>query len=112
MTKENREEVEQGDREEGFGRELSLTWRDTVPPNNEIVSGEWWGDNAEPQVSVEKQAAERLEIKVGDTLTFNIGGEVFTVPVTSLREADWGSLQPNFYMIFNTSTLADFLQPI
>jgi putative ABC transport system permease protein len=108
VTKENREEVEQGDREEGFGRELSLTWRDTVPPNNEVVSGEWWGDNAEPQVSVEKQAAERLEIKVGDTLTFNIGGEVFTVPVTSLREADWGSLQPNFYMIFNTSTLADF----
>ena len=53
-------------------------------------------------------AAERLDIQVGDELTFNIGGEEFTVPVTSLREADWSTLQPNFYMVFNTNTLQDF----
>lgn len=109
VTKEDREaqqEQEQG--REGFGRELSMTWRDTLPPNNDIVAGSWWGEDAEPQVSVELNAAERLDIQVGDELTFNIGGEEFTVPVTSLREADWSTLQPNFYMIFNTATLKDF----
>lgn len=109
VTKEDREaqqEQEQG--REGFGRELSMTWRDTLPPNNDIVAGSWWGEGAEPQVSVELNAAERLDIQVGDELTFNIGGEEFTVPVTSLREADWSTLQPNFYMIFNTATLKDF----
>ena len=108
VTKEDRDDEEREEGREGFGRELSMTWRDTVPPNNEIVEGSWWGDNAEPQVSVELNAAERLDIQVGDELTFNIGGEEFTVPVTSLREADWSTLQPNFYMVFNTNTLQDF----
>lgn len=107
VTKEDRDDDAEEERE-GFGRELSLTWRQTLPPNNDIVAGEWWGENAKPQVSVERVAAERIGIEVGDELTFNIGGQEFTVPVTSLRNADWGSLQPNFYMIFTPETLADF----
>ncbi|MGQ4276098.1 ABC transporter permease [Pseudidiomarina sp. E22-M8] len=93
---------------EGFGRELSLTWRDTLPPNNTVVAGAWWGDDPQPQVSIESQVADRMRLGVGDDLTFNIGGEVFSVPITSVREVNWGSLQPNFYMIFNTATLSDF----
>lgn len=96
------------DAREGFGRELSLTWRDELPPNNEVIDGQWWGENAEPQVSLESQVAERMDMKVGDELEFNIGGDVFRVPVTSIREVNWNSLQPNFYMIFNTETLEDF----
>lgn len=107
VTKEDRDEDEAEGRE-GIGRELSLTWRDSLPPNNELTAGEWWGEDAKPQVSVELNVSERLDIKVGDELRFNLGGEVFTVPVTSLRKADWNTLQPNFYMIFNTSTLEDF----
>ena len=107
VTKEDRDEDET-ERREGIGRELSLTWRDSLPPNNELTAGEWWGEDAKPQVSVELNVSERLDIKVGDELRFNLGGEVFTVPVTSLRKADWNTLQPNFYMIFNTSTLEDF----
>ncbi|WP_411360493.1 ABC transporter permease [Pseudidiomarina sp. YC-516-91] len=110
VSKEEREsdaEV-QSEQREGFGRELSLTWRDTLPPNNEITAGEWWGANAEPQVSIESEVAERMRVGLGDELEFNIGGEVFSVPITSIREVNWGSLQPNFFMIFNTSTLEDF----
>ena len=107
VTKEDRDDDEAEGRE-GIGRELSLTWGDSLPPNNELTAGEWWSDNAEPQVSVELNVSERLDIKVGDELRFNLGGEEFTVPVTSLRKADWNTLQPNFYMIFNTSTLEDF----
>lgn len=110
ISKEEREsdaEV-QSEQREGFGRELSLTWRDTLPPNNEIIAGEWWGVNAEPQVSIESEVAERMRVGLGDELEFNIGGEVFSVPITSIREVNWGSLQPNFFMIFNTSTLEDF----
>jgi Predicted ABC-type transport system involved in lysophospholipase L1 biosynthesis, permease component len=93
---------------EGFGRELSLTWRDDLPPNNTIIAGEWWGDNPQPQVSIEEEVAERMRLSIGDELEFNIGGNTFTVPVTSIRKVNWGSLQPNFFMIFNTSTLEDF----
>lgn len=93
---------------EGFGRELSLTWRDELPPNNTITAGQWWGDNAKPQVSIELEVAERMRLEIGDELEFNIGGNTFTVPVTSIREVNWASLQPNFFMIFNTATLEDF----
>lgn len=93
---------------EGFGRELSLTWRDDLPPNNDIVAGQWWGDNPRPQVSVEREVAERMRLSLGDELEFNIGGNSFSVPITSIREVNWGSLQPNFFMIFNTAALEDF----
>ncbi|WP_417665401.1 ABC transporter permease [Pseudidiomarina sp.] len=93
---------------EGFGRELSLTWRDDLPPNNTIVAGDWWGEAPQPQVSVEAEVAERMNLSVGDQLEFNIGGNTFEVPVTSIREVNWGTLQPNFFMIFNTATLEDF----
>lgn len=106
VTKEDRDESSEA--REGIGRELSLTWRDTLPPNNRLTSGDWWGEDAKPQVSVELNVAERLNIRVGDELRFNLGGNAFSVPVTSLRKADWNTLQPNFYMIFNTRTLEDF----
>lgn len=110
VTKEEREseQAPQSEQREGFGRELSLTWRDTLPPNNTISAGQWWGEDPKPQVSIESGVAERLRLTVGDELTFNIGGEVFTVPVTSIREVNWSSMQPNFFMIFNTATLSEF----
>ncbi|EKE84326.1 ABC transporter permease, partial [Idiomarina xiamenensis] len=109
VSKESRDEGDIVDgRRVGFGRELSLTWRDQLPPNNDIRNGAWHADTATAQVSVESRVADKMAIKVGDQLTFDIGGEVFSVPVTSIRKVNWNSLQPNFYMIFNTSTLADF----
>ncbi|MDX1706757.1 ABC transporter permease, partial [Pseudidiomarina sp.] len=93
---------------EGFGRELALTWRDELPPNNILIAGEWWGDDPQPQVSIEQGVAERMRLELGDVLKFNIGGNEFEVPVTSIREVNWASIQPNFFMIFNTATLEDF----
>ena len=92
-----------------MGRELGLTWRDELPEENEIISGQWWqvGDD-KPQVSVESNIADRLAIKLGDELTFTLGSDVFTVPVTSIREVNWQSRQLNFIMVFNQSVLENF----
>lgn len=101
--------AEQQESRQGMGRELGLTWREEIPEENEIISGQWWqvGDN-KPQVSVESNIAERLAIKLGDELTFTIGSDVFTVPVTSIREVNWQSRQLNFIMVFNQSVLDKF----
>lgn len=106
----------EGDRSEersegrrGLGRELGLTWSDELPFENEIVEGSWWQlDDKTPQVSLEKSVAERLEIKLGDELTFDLGSEIFTVPVTSIREVNWQSRQLNFIMVFNHVVLEEF----
>jgi len=101
---------------QGVGRELNLTWRAQLPKENTIKEGKWWPNNAtgvstqarKPQVSVEQTLAKRLDIKLGDKLTFQLGSETITVPVTSIRAVNWQSMQPNFYMIFNPQVLADY----
>lgn len=91
----------------GVGRELNLTWRSQLPNENTIVQGDWWREN-KAQVSIEQSIAERLNIQLGDNLTFQLGSEEFTVPVTSIRKVNWQSMQPNFYMIFSPQVLANF----
>src|SRR3546814_9836936 len=49
-------------------------------------------------VSVEAELAQSLQLKVGDRLSFTIGGLTREASVTSLREVNWDSFQPNFYM--------------
>ena len=93
----------------GMGRELSLTWSDDLPQENELREGQWWQvDDKSPQVSIETSAAERLDVVLGDELTFTIGSKTFNVRVTSIRDVNWSSRQLNFIMIFNQVVLADY----
>ncbi|HEY1029902.1 MAG TPA: FtsX-like permease family protein [Pseudomonas sp.] len=91
-------------------RDLSLTWSQELPADNRISSGAWWSQGQTdglPGVSVEAELAESLQLKLGDRLRFNVGGIEREARVTSLREVDWDSFQPNFYMIFEPQTLQD-----
>ncbi|MBI3900402.1 MAG: FtsX-like permease family protein [Gammaproteobacteria bacterium] len=88
-------------------RDLNLTWAATVPPDNRLISGAWWHGNV-AGVSVEAKLAERLGIKLGDTLSFVIGGSALAARVTSLRTVEWDSFHPNFFMIFAPGVLNDF----
>ena len=107
--KQKSDKSKQQESRQGMGRELGLTWRDEIPEENDIISGQWWqvGDE-KPQVSVESNIAERLEINLGDELTFTLGSDEFTVPVTSIRKVNWQSRQLNFIMVFNESVLEKF----
>ncbi|PKQ43353.1 ABC transporter permease [Pseudomonas sp. YY-1] len=103
VTKESR-----GER--AIQRDLSLTWAEQLPSDNQIITGSWWkAEHASdlPGVSVEAELAESLQLKLGDRLRFNVGGIEREAQVTSLRQVDWDSFQPNFYMIFEPQTLQD-----
>ena len=111
--KVSKEETDGSDNgRKGVGRELNLTWREHLPTENSVIQGKWWKndltDTNKPQVSIEQTLAKRLNINLGDNLTFQLGSEVITVPVTSIRGVNWQSMQPNFYMIFNPQVLADY----
>ena len=113
LTKINGEELISGEQAKngeegrvGISRELNLTWRDAVPENNELLEGEF---NLNPNdVSVESGVAERLDLKLGDTLTYTIDTQSLTVTVTSIRAVHWETLQPNFFMIFTKEAMAPF----
>ncbi|NWL80916.1 ABC transporter permease [Pseudomonas taiwanensis] len=96
--------------ERAVQRDLSLTWSAELPGDNRLVAGHWWSDldkSALPGVSVESKLAESLGLKLGDKLSFSVGGLQRDAEVTSLREVDWDNFQPNFYMIFAPDTLSD-----
>lgn len=110
VTKEDQDKVGQG--RNGLGREANLTWSDTLQNGNAIVAGNWfdsWQSGDPYGVSVEQRLAKRLNIQLGDTLTFNIGSEVVDVKVTSLREVDWQTMQPNFFFVLQPQVMASFL---
>ena len=92
--------------EGAINRELSLTWTSTLPPDNRIVAGQWPDDiGTGPSVSMERDLAQRLGVKVGDQLLFNIGGQSLEARVGSLRTVHWDRMTPNFYMIFPPGVL-------
>jgi len=93
-------------------RDLNLTWAAHLPEGNSITEGQWWNDEQAPAdqvpgVSVETKLAKSLNMKLGDTLSFVIGGATHEVKITSLRDINWDTFQPNFFMIFQPGTLKD-----
>jgi putative ABC transport system permease protein len=95
----------EGRRERG----ANLSWSNDLPADNKLVAGEWWqSDTTEALVSIEQEMAERLEVKVGDSMSFLIGSQPLEVTVSSIREVNWETMQPNFWLLFPPATLQGF----
>ncbi|WP_047236552.1 ABC transporter permease [Chromobacterium subtsugae] len=82
-------------------REFNLSWRRDLPPGNQVTAGKWWPDEkrVKPQFSVERGLADKLGIRLGDTLAFDLAGTTYRAKVTSLREVPWDSFRVNFFVI-------------
>ncbi|MFA5370567.1 MAG: FtsX-like permease family protein [Sideroxydans sp.] len=89
-------------------REFNLSYMEQLPAWNELVSGKWWTDNAVAELSVEEGIAEKLGIRLGDTLTYDAAGSHFTARVSSLRKVQWDSMKVNFFVITTPELLRDF----
>ena len=88
-------------------REANLTWTRTLREDNRLIAGEWWrdGDGGGPRVSVEREFAETLGLRIGDRLSYDAAGEPIEAQVASLREVRWDSFQPNFFVVFSPGVL-------
>ena len=93
----------EGNKDEALNRELNLTWQSQRPDHNPITAGNWPPKAGE--VSIEEGLAARLNIHLGDSVTFTGDTQDFTARVTSLRKVDWESLRPNFFFIFPPGAL-------
>ena len=91
-------------------REYRVTYRDSLSDSEKIVSGKWTGtagSNQPVMVSLEDGFARRIDVKVGDKLTFNVQGAPLEAVVGSIRKVDWNRIQTNFLLIFPTGVLED-----
>ena len=74
------------------------------PPHNLVVAGRWTPE--EPSASsVEEGIARTLNLKLGDTLRFDVGGIQSETRITSVRKVDWGSMRANFFVMFPVSRM-------
>ncbi|EPN2769413.1 putative ABC transporter permease subunit YbbP [Klebsiella aerogenes] len=93
----------EGNKDEALNRELNLTWSEQRPDHNPLVAGSWPPKAGE--VSIEEGLAQRLGVRIGDSVTFTGDTQQFNAKVTSVRKVDWESLRPNFFFIFPPGAL-------
>ena len=88
-------------------RGVNLSYRGNLSASERLMEGLWFseGVEGEAEISLEIEYAERLGLKLGDKLTFDIEGIEISGWVTSLRKVKWGSFQPNFFIVFEPGVL-------
>jgi putative ABC transport system permease protein len=89
-------------------RETNLSWMAALPKGNELVQGNWFGQGALSELSVEEGIAKTLDIHLGDKLTYDVAGTRFTARVANLRKVQWDSMQVNFFVIAAPGMLENF----
>ncbi|MFO7809570.1 ABC transporter permease [Guyparkeria sp.] len=82
-------------------REFNLSVGEEAAAHNRVTAG----DLGTEGFSVEQGIAETLGWSLGDRLTFTVDGREVTGPITSLREVDWDSMRPNFFVIASSSLM-------
>ena len=87
-------------------REFNLSNTAEKPGHNQIVAGRWTAEE-KGAISVEEGLAKTLGLKLGDSLRFDMGGQLSEAKITSLRKVDWGSMRVNFFVIYPVAQLAD-----
>ena len=95
-------------RERGnIGREFTVTYRDHLQPNEQLIEGKFWqSKSGEGEVSIERGMHDRVGIRVGDIVRFDILGRPIEARVTSVREIDWSdSRNGGFVFVFRPDVL-------
>jgi putative ABC transport system permease protein len=96
---------ERGRRRWALTREQRLTYLSRLPKDNQLVAGSLWSDPSRPEVSVEKEFADDLGLKLGSTLSFDVQGVPLDLTVTSLRTVDWKTFGINFFLVVEPGVL-------
>ena len=101
-------------REQGFRmRTLNLSYRTELSDSEFIVEGRKlagnydWNSDLPAEVSLEERFAERMGLKLGDLLAFNVHEVPILAKVINLRKVKWNSFQPNFFVLFQPGVLND-----
>lgn len=98
---------EKADAKRLVDREFNLSYRTELPSDNRVVGGDWYGTDGRAQVSIEEGLAKTINVKLGDTLRFDVAGMQVEGPVTSLRKVDWNSFKVNFFVLMPPPSISD-----
>lgn len=99
------EENEMRFRNRGF----NLSYRSNLADGESLVEGQLFSTSKGQiaEISLEHKFAERLSLKVGDRLTFEVQSVPIQGQVVNLRKVKWTTFQPNFFIIFQPGFLEE-----
>jgi putative ABC transport system permease protein len=107
QTYKTREE----ERESRFrNRGVNITFRNSLSESEEIIEGQPFSDRLDPliaELSVEFRYADRLGLKLGDVMVFDIQGVEVKGRIINFRSVRWTSFQPNFFIAMQPGFLED-----
>jgi putative ABC transport system permease protein len=83
----------------GLSREFTVTFRERLQPNEQVVAGEWWQPGPSGvEVSIEEGLLQRWPIGVGDEMTFDVLGRQISARVASIRKVEWEDFRAGGFM--------------
>jgi len=93
-------------------RGINLTYRQNLSPAEKLIEGEAFPSQSTSTdrpsyVSLEKRFAQRMGLKLGDKITFDIQGVEMEGVVRNFREVKWTSFYPNFFVNVEPGFLDD-----
>ncbi len=92
-------------------REYRVTYRDTLHISEELIDGEIQqlkrGQKDSVWVTVSEGMHESLEIKIGDSLVFDVQGVPVAARISGIRKVEWPKDPPNFIFVFPAGVLED-----
>ncbi len=107
--KQLRGQVEPGSKaEKWLDRDFNMTSSVKLPEDNTLIAGSWWQPDSSHVVSIEQRLAEELGVAMGDTITYAIGATQLEARIISLRQVEWDTMNPNFFMIFAPHDLDEY----
>lgn len=92
-----------------FESEFRVTYRDTLAGSDKLVAGRLGapvrGPNDPILISLAEDFARQMNIRLGDSVVFDVQGMRITTVVGSLRKVEWRRLQMSFFVIFPSGVL-------
>jgi putative ABC transport system permease protein len=94
-----------------FKNEIRASYQAQLTSAEKITSGTWAGRMKSPgdiiYISLDERYAQRIGVKIGDKMLFNVQGMMISTVIGSLRNVEWGKVQTNFRIVFPTGVLED-----
>jgi len=92
-------------------RGFNLSFRAKMISSERLIRGQAFrgvyrdGSDKLPEISLEKRFADRLKLRIGDKLDFEIESVPISGRVVNFRSVNWTSFQPNFFIQFQPGSL-------
>lgn len=89
-------------------REYRVTYRDSLHHAEELTEGEIHkkiADRDSIWVTISEGMQEELEVKIGDSILFDVQGVPVRVRLSGIRKVDWSKDPPNFIFVFPRGVL-------